>query len=318
MASPPNTLRNASVAFYDQISPLTDDPREWRETTRLLHRGRIAVWAREQRARFDSDRDFANFLIDHFRMNFRYSTETAYEAETSTDALDQFFFEGREGYCSFFAQAMATAFRAAGIPANVVTGYLGGSWNEFGNYWMVRNSMAHAWVEARIDGVVWKRYDPTLLVAPAAFDASLSGNFSTETLRFEGRGDESQQRPSWFVQTGLWVDSLNTNITRSIMQYGGGQGRSLGSRIKGMDFETLIWILGGMMLSIIIVSSGSVMIRRLGFIGNAPGIVLERQLRELLASKACLASPGKACLLMPEEWLRTCKRAMPSGFMILP
>ena len=61
---------------------------------------------------------------------------------------------------------MATAFRAAGIPANVVTGYLGGSWNEFGNYWMVRNNMAHAWVEARIDGVVWKRYDPTLLVAP--------------------------------------------------------------------------------------------------------------------------------------------------------
>ena len=296
VASPANTLRNASVAFYDQMSPLTDDPRAWRETSRLMHRGRIAVWAREQRARFDSDRDFANFLVDHFRMNFRYSTETAYEAETSADALDQFFFEGREGYCSFFAQAMATAFRAAGIPANVVTGYLGGSWNEFGNYWIVRNNMAHAWVEARIDGVVWKRYDPTLLVAPAAFDAALSGGFSTQTLRFEGNGNDDRQRPSWLVQAGLWVDSLNTNITRSIMQYGGGQGRSLGSRITGMDFETLIWILGGMMLSIVTVSGSSVMIRRLGFIGNAPGIVLERQLREVLAAKGLPGQPGEGLL----------------------
>ena len=106
VASPPNTLRNASVAFADQISPLTDDPREWRETTRLLHRRPHCRLAREQRARFDS-RDFANFLIDHFRMNFRYSTETAYEAE-HLPMPDQFFFEGREGYCSFFAQAMAT------------------------------------------------------------------------------------------------------------------------------------------------------------------------------------------------------------------
>ena len=63
-----------------------------------------------------------------------------------------------------------------------------------------------------------------------------------------------------------------------------------------MDFETLIWILGGMMLSIIIVSGGSMMIRRLGFIGNAPGIVLERQLRELLAVKGMPGQPGEGLL----------------------
>ena len=122
------------------------------------------------------------------------------------------------------------------------------------------------------------------------------GEFQHPDLRFEGRGHEGQQRPSWFVQAGLWVDSLNTNITRSIMQYGGGQGRSLSSRIKGMDFEALIWILGGMMLSIITVSGGSMLIRRLGFIGNAPGIVLERQLRELLESKGMPGQPGEGLL----------------------
>ena len=297
VASPRNTLRNASVAFYDNLSPLVDDPRSWKGSTKLLAKGRIAVWAREKRKQFSSDREFANFLIDHFRQNFRYSTETSYDTETSSEALDQFFFEGRSGYCSFFAQSMATAFRAAGIPANVVTGYLGGSWNDFGNYWMVRNNMAHAWVEAYIDGVVWKRYDPTLLVAPSSFDASVPGeSFNTQTLQFENRNDGKGQRPSWFVRAGLWVDSLNTNITRSIMQFGTSPNRSFSTRIKGMDFETLVWILGGMMFSIVIVSGSSVMIKRLGFIGSKPGIVLEGQLRDLLAKAGLPGLPGEGLL----------------------
>lgn len=297
VASPPNTLRSARVAVYDVLSPLSADPRRWHETTRLLHRGRITVWARQKRQEFSSDQDFANFLIRHFRENFEYSTDTAYEAEHSSDALDMFFFEGRKGYCSFFAQSMATAFRAVGIPANVVTGYLGGDWNEYGGYWMVRNNMAHAWVEARIDGRFWRRFDPTLLVAPASFNPSLGNNqFDTETLNFQRNLPEDGRRPSWFVQSGLWVDALNTRITRSIMQYGSNGGRSLQSRITGMDFETLVWILGGMMLSIVTVSGASVMIRRLGFIGSKPGLVLEQQLRDLLARSGLPAKPGEGLL----------------------
>lgn len=309
VASPPNTLRNAKVAVYDTLSRLSADPRRWRETSRLLHRGRIAVWAREKRREFSSDQAFADFLMDYFRQNFRYSTDTAYEADHSAAALDMFFFDGREGYCSFFAQSMATALRAAGIPANVVTGYLGGDWNEFGGYWMVRNNMAHAWVEARIDGRFWRRFDPTLLVAPSAFDQSLGNNrFSTETLTFQRTDLDDQRRPGWFVQTGLWVDSLNTRITRSIMQYGTNSGRSLKSRITGMDFETLVWILGGMMVSIVTVSGTSVMIRRLGFIGRKPGLVLEQQLRELLARSGTSARPGEGLMAHAERVARELPR----------
>ena len=50
------------------------------------------------------------------------------------------------------------------------------------------------------------------------------------------------------------------------------------------------------MLSIVTVSGSSVMIRRLGFIGNAPGIVLERQLREVLAAKGLPGQPGEGLL----------------------
>ncbi len=35
--------------------------------------------------------------------------------------------------------------RGAGVPARVVTGYLGGEWNPIGDYFVVRQSDAHSW-----------------------------------------------------------------------------------------------------------------------------------------------------------------------------
>ena len=97
-----------------------------------------------------------------FAGNFSYDTKLDLPG---TNALDSFFFESRSGYCAYFATAMATALRAAGIEANIVMGYLGGTWNGYGGFWTVRNADAHAWVEARLDGE-WQRFDPTLGVMP--------------------------------------------------------------------------------------------------------------------------------------------------------
>ena len=56
--------------------------------------------------------------------------------------------------------------RAAGVPARVVTGYLGGEWNPVGGYLIVRQSDAHAWTEVWLEGQGWTRIDPTAVVAP--------------------------------------------------------------------------------------------------------------------------------------------------------
>ena len=56
--------------------------------------------------------------------------------------------------------------RAAGVPARVVTGYLGGEWNPIGGYFVVRQSDAHAWAEVWLAGRGWTRVDPTAVVAP--------------------------------------------------------------------------------------------------------------------------------------------------------
>ena len=64
--------------------------------------------------------------------------------------------------------AMATALRAANIPANVIIGYQGGEWNAFGQYYRIRQSDAHAWVEAEIEPGQWLRLDPTQFVPSGA------------------------------------------------------------------------------------------------------------------------------------------------------
>jgi hypothetical protein len=50
--------------------------------------------------------------------------------------------------------------RASGIPARVVSGYLGGEYVPAGGYYLVTQASAHAWVEAHL-GDAWVRLDPT-------------------------------------------------------------------------------------------------------------------------------------------------------------
>src|SRR5690606_28362985 len=70
------------------------------------------------------------------------------------------------GFCEHFSSAYVVLMRAAGIPARVVTGYAGGYRNPIGDYWIVRNSDAHAWAEVWLPARGWVRVDPTAAVAP--------------------------------------------------------------------------------------------------------------------------------------------------------
>lgn len=65
------------------------------------------------------------------------------------------------GYCEYFAAGLTVLSRAAGFPARVAVGFRGGVLNTFENYYMVRNSDAHAWVEIYDGKSAWMRFDPT-------------------------------------------------------------------------------------------------------------------------------------------------------------
>ncbi|MFZ4777675.1 MAG: transglutaminase TgpA family protein [Terrimicrobiaceae bacterium] len=84
------------------------------------------------------------------------------------DDIAAFLLKYKKGYCEHYAAASAGLLRAGGIPARVVTGFRGGIWNPWLRTISVRDSDAHAWVEAwdEADGH-WERFDPTSFVAPA-------------------------------------------------------------------------------------------------------------------------------------------------------
>ncbi len=69
------------------------------------------------------------------------------------------------GHCELFAGALVLMARSAGIPARVVTGFKGGTWNAYSGNYTIRNSDAHAWTEIWDEGRgAWLREDP---LAPA-------------------------------------------------------------------------------------------------------------------------------------------------------
>ncbi len=86
------------------------------------------------------------------------------------EAVDDFLFRTRSGYCEHYASAFTFLMRAAGIPARVVVGYQGGDRNPLGDYFVIRQYHAHAWSEVWLEETGWTRVDPTTVLAPERID----------------------------------------------------------------------------------------------------------------------------------------------------
>lgn len=102
--------------------------------------------------------------LNYFRANPFYYSLTP--PALTNDAVDEFLFDTREGFCEHFSNAFVILMRAAGIPARIVTGYQGGEYSSIAEYLIVRQREAHAWAEIYLDGRGWTRVDPTAAVAP--------------------------------------------------------------------------------------------------------------------------------------------------------
>jgi protein-glutamine gamma-glutamyltransferase len=99
----------------------------------------------------------AQLLLQHFQTGgYTYSLNPP---QGSGHPLEVFL-TTKIGYCEHFASAMALMLRTVGVPARMVVGYLGGDFNPTGNYYLVSQRSAHAWVEAYVGGG-WLRLDPT-------------------------------------------------------------------------------------------------------------------------------------------------------------
>ena len=66
-------------------------------------------------------------------------------------------------FMKYYSGMFAILARLQGIPTRLVSGYMGGEYNELGNFYTFRQSDAHTWVESYINGKGWVKFDPLRL-----------------------------------------------------------------------------------------------------------------------------------------------------------
>lgn len=106
-------------------------------------------------------REFSLLAARYLARNHDYSLQFEIPGG-SGHPLVRWIFSDAPGYCELYAGAFTLMARAAGFPARVVGGYMGGTLNGFEEYYTVRQREAHAWAEiydAKTE--TWLRVDPT-------------------------------------------------------------------------------------------------------------------------------------------------------------
>jgi transglutaminase-like putative cysteine protease len=135
---------------------------------RTLELGRR--WERETKG--DAEAIVARGLELFRNGGFRYTLEPP--LLTTPHTVDEFIFDSKLGFCEHYSGAFAVLMRSAGVPARIVTGYLGGDVNPVDEQLIVRQSDAHAWVEVWTDAGGWKRVDPTAVVVPVRVESGIA------------------------------------------------------------------------------------------------------------------------------------------------
>ncbi len=136
------------------------------------------------------------------------------------DPLDEFLFSSRRGFCEHYAAAFVVLMRSAGIPARVVTGYQGGEYNPVGDYWLIRQSDAHAWAEIWLAGTGWKRVDPTAAVAPERIEHALDPGIQLSGAPVLFRANENSLLSRGWRRLRYSLDAINSNWDQWVLSYG--------------------------------------------------------------------------------------------------
>ena len=205
-----STQTVASRVIYRQTSNLS-----WQypesitaaESTRLLRlpgtsNAQTREFARKERQKFNNDGAFVQAMLNRF--GFEAYAYTMSPPAVGDDSIDDFLFKTKSGFCEHYAGAFTFMMRAAGIPARVVTGYMGGEINPSSGAMVVRQSDAHAWSEVYLNGL-WLRIDPTASVSPDRIERGFAQSMAdSDRLPF-------LSRPQWsWMRSIEWrMDAVN-------------------------------------------------------------------------------------------------------------
>ena len=145
-------------------------------------------------------------LSNYLTKNYRYTLTRRKNPKQYFEILD-FLFDSREGHCEFFASAMALLSRAIGIPTRVVTGFRVRETNKYGDYQIVREKHAHAWVEAWVEKKAgWVTVDatPQIEAMESSDSSDASALFDAARERIAAVTAKLATHPRWLL-AGLFV-----------------------------------------------------------------------------------------------------------------
>ncbi len=163
---PVDSLRAYRVTSGQSAGFETELPAQIRTQALRLPAGynpRTLALAQQWRSETRDDAQIVARALAMYHASFSYSLAAP---PLGRDSVDDFLFNTKIGFCEHFSSSFTVLMRAAGIPARVVTGYVGGYQNRIGDFLLVRQSDAHAWSEVWLQGRGWTRVDPTAAVAP--------------------------------------------------------------------------------------------------------------------------------------------------------
>ena len=141
----------------EQLAEYLQLPDSTRATAESILRGRVGIPTETTNAgqTWRNAQHIASWVSARAKYDLNASKMPANEEDFALWFLEK----AKTGYCIHFATACTVLLRAAGIPAQYVTGYMVET--EMGRTTTVTEKHAHAWVEVFINGVGWVVVEPT-------------------------------------------------------------------------------------------------------------------------------------------------------------
>ena len=137
------------------------------------------------------------------------------------------FITAKKGYCSHYASLTALILRKKKIPARLVSGFLGGKFNDIGQFYEINSNDAHVWVEY-FDNNKWNRVDPTSFIAPDR--VTLGGN--PESLGAQVDQGKANIILQNYYRLKLYIETLNYQVSAFLDEYDRGKQRELSKAFK--------------------------------------------------------------------------------------
>ncbi len=127
---------------------------------------RVKALAESITAHAPTTYDKVEALIAWMGAHTHYSTDIP-PLPAGADAVDQFLFSTRVGFCEQISTALAVMLRSLGIPAREAVGYVPGPYDPITDLYEVQAKDAHAWVQVWFPTYGWQSFDPTASVPSA-------------------------------------------------------------------------------------------------------------------------------------------------------